>query len=104
MAAEAGIFTAHATLTTTTVDTVTLSGALTRATVINRAAVGGADMWVTISTTSTAPSDPVAAADNTYWIPPQGFKTFRAGGNGIIVKILGNGNAYSVEGEQWGEP
>jgi hypothetical protein len=104
MAAEAGIFTAHATLSGTTVDTVTLSGALTRVTVINRAAAGGADMWVTISTTSTAPSDPVAAADNTYWIPAGGYKTFRAGGNGCIVKILGNSNAYSVEGEQWGAP
>lgn len=101
MAAVAGVRTAHATLSGTTVDTVTLTGAVRRVTVINRAAAGSADLWVTISNTATAPSDPVSAADETYWIPPQGFKTFAASG-GAIVKVLGNGNAYSVEGEQTG--
>jgi hypothetical protein len=99
MATPSGAFTVHETLTGTTVDTVTLLSPVTRVTVINRAAPGGADMWVTVSTTGTAPADPVAAADNTYWVPAGGFKTFHASGTGNIVKILGNGNAYSVEGE-----
>lgn len=101
MAAVTGPFTAHATLTGTTVDTVTLTSPITRVTVINRAAAGGTDLWVTISNTGTAPADPVAAADDTYWIPPQGFKTFAAGSD-VQVKVLGNSNAYSVEGEQRG--
>ena len=105
MAAVAGPYTAHATLTGTTVDTVTLSGPLQRVTVINRAAAGSADLWVTISQSATAPADPVAEADDTYWVPAGGFKTFAAtGGDGVIIKVLGNGNAYSVEGEQVGTP
>ena len=100
MAAVAGVRTAHATLAGTTVDTVTLSGTATVITVINRAAAGGADMWVTFSTTSTVPADPVAEADETYWIPAGGgFKTFTDPGGGCIIKVLGNGNAYSVEGD-----
>lgn len=104
MASISGTLCEHATLTTTTVDTVTLTAPMTRVTVINRAAAGAADLWVTISTTTTAPSDPTSAGDNTYWVPAGGFKTFHAGGNGCIVKVLGNGNAYSVEGEMTGTP
>lgn len=94
----------HATLSTTTVDTVTLNGPISRVTVINRAAAGGTDLAVTISTNGTAPATPTQQGDDTYWIPAGGgFKTFAAG-SGVIVKVLGNGNAYSVEGEQVGAP
>lgn len=103
MASETGPQSAHATLAGTTVDTVTLTAPITRVSVINRAIAGGADLWVTYSLTGVAPVDPVAAADDTFWIPPGGFKSFYAR-SGIIFKILGNGNPYSVEGDELGLP
>ncbi len=104
MATITGTLCEHATLSGTTVDTVTLTSPLARFTVINRAAVGGVDLAVTVGKNGVAPSDPTQQGDNTYWIPPQGFKTFRGGGNAnTVCKILGNANAYSVEGEEVGE-
>jgi hypothetical protein len=97
--------TEHNTLTTTAVDTVTLSSPCSRVTVSNRAASGAADIWFTVGANDVAPTDPVALADDTYWVPAGGFKTVRGGGNkNTIVKVVGNANEYSVEGEQWGAP
>lgn len=104
MASISGNLCEHATLSGTTVDTLTLSGPMTRCTVNNKAAAGGADIYFTYSCTSTAPAAPTASGDDTYWVPPGGWKSFDVlGGGGVIVKIIGNGNAYSVEGEQKGQ-
>lgn len=104
MAAISGVLCEHATLSGTTVDTVTLTSWMRRATICNKAAAGGADIYFTFSTNGTAPTAATASGDGTYWVPPGGFKTVGGGPQGIIVSLIGNGNAYSVEGEQWGEP
>jgi hypothetical protein len=97
MATASAAWTVHNTLSTTTVDVITLTGGVKDVTVTNWAAAGGVDMYVTYSNTGTAPTDPVAAADDTYKVPPGGFITF-PGRAGVIVKIIGNANAYSIEG------
>jgi hypothetical protein len=88
--------TKHATLTTTTVDQITLTGAGSgRFEVVNRD--GTNTVWVTYSRTGT-PVDPVASADDAHVLPPNSSKEFYTfGSNNLIVKILGNGGAYSVE-------
>jgi hypothetical protein len=103
MAAISGVLCEHATLSGTTVDTVTLSSWMKRVT-INNKVVGAADIYFTFSTNGTAPTAATAGGDGTYWVPGGGFKTVTAGPLGVIVSIIGNGNTYSVEGEQWGEP
>lgn len=99
----------HATLSGTTVDTVTITDATT-IDVCNDAAAGGTNLYVTVGI-GTAPSDPTSGGDNTYMVPPGGWSTFAASslftGYGvspgqypdIVVKVLGNNNAYRVEGK-----
>jgi hypothetical protein len=81
----------HATLSGTTVDTVTVTGAHEEIEVLNRS--GAADLYVT-----TDGSVPVAGADNTDIVPVGTSLVLRAsaGEGGTVVQILGNGNAYSV--------
>lgn len=99
MAAQTAIKTQHATLSTTVVDSVTLSGAVRQIAVTNRD--GSNVAWVTVG---SAPADPVASADETFVIPVSSRKVVwvssRARSN-MVVKILGNGGAYSVEGTDW---
>lgn len=105
MAAVTGGKSAHATLTTTTVDTVTLAGT-PKVRVLN--ASGTADLWVTAlrnsGTGASAPADPVANAADTVRIPASQWAAFTVDGGTnanpawpTVVKVLGNGNAYSVE-------
>jgi len=96
MAALTGSLTKHATLSATTVDSITLSAAGSgRFEVVNRD--GTNTIWVTFSRTGT-PTDPVASADNTRVLPPNSSKEYYCfGDSNLIVKILGNGGSYSVE-------
>jgi hypothetical protein len=86
----------HATLSGTTVDTVTLNGAGTgRFEVINRDGTNTA--WVTYSRGGT-PADPTASGDECHVLPPNSSKEFFTfGASALVMKILGNGGAYSVE-------
>ena len=82
---------AHKTLTGTTVDTVNITSASVE--IINR--VGTDPLWVTIDGT-----EPVAGADNIHVVPAGTWKTIRLGNSTdetATIKILGNGNEYSVE-------
>lgn len=96
MATLSGAMSKHATLSGTTVDSVTLNGAGTgRFEVINRD--GTNTVWVTFSRTGT-PVDPVASADDARVLPPNSSKEYYCfGPNSLIVKVLGNGGAYSIE-------
>jgi len=87
---------AHATLSGTTIDTVNLTGGgSTGVRVGNRA--GTAALWVTVG--ATLPADPSASADKTYVVPAGLWRqiNFDAGNAGYFVKVLGNGNDYTVE-------
>lgn len=83
----------HATLTSTTVDTVTLTGSFQSFEVVNRHATEV--LWVTYG--EAAPADPTAGGDDCIFVPAAGVVTLDADGK-VVVKILGNGNAYSVQG------
>lgn len=89
----------HATLSTTTVDTVNLTDLLTRVNVINR--TGTADLTVTWATGGAA-ANPVALAAETLLVPAGQSLTFAVGGSSSLqrtqVKVLGDGNGYSVQG------
>jgi hypothetical protein len=102
MATIVGNRTEHATLTATTVDTVTLNAPQTKVKVVNRHATEV--LWVTISRTGTAPADPTIGGDDTYFVAPaNGSETFYSR-SGVIVKVLGNGNGYSIHGFDLGLP
>jgi hypothetical protein len=102
MAAVAGVQAASATLSTTTVDTVTLTGKGNLLTVVNRAASDGTTFWITYNATAGTAATPTAAGDECYPVPPgNGAISFRirsvaAVANGLTVKILGDGHAYTV--------
>ena len=86
----------HGTLTATTVDTVTLSQGTSAVEVYNRAAAGGADIYVT-----TTNIDPTVGGNDCYIITPQTsdlLPTFRDSGNkAATVKIISSGTpSYSV--------
>ncbi len=97
MATLTGVQAKSATLTSTTVDTITLSnnrGNLL--TVVNRAAAGGTAFWCTYG---PAPATPTAGGDDCYPVPPDfGSISFRIrpGVAATVVKILGNGHDYTV--------
>lgn len=101
MATDAANYSVHNTLTSTTVDTVTINAPHTRLRISNRHA--SVEMWVTISLTGAVPADPTSAGDNTHYVAPGTSRFFYSRG-GVIVKILGNANPYSVEGEAGGVP
>lgn len=92
MAAVAGVYSAHATLTTTTADTVTLSGDAHKAfCVVNRDS--SVELFFRWDGTTA-----VAEADDTYIVLPLQSVTVEKGGGGdLVVSVVGNGNAYSVE-------
>ena len=89
----------NATLSTTTVDTVTLTGKWRVVEVYNRDdALTGAMMWVTFNG-----EDPVAEAAGCYPVPPGTAFERSVTPNDITgspepIKVLGNGNDYTVAG------
>lgn len=86
------------TLSGTGIDTITLTNDLTHVDVQNL--TGDTTLTVTANR-GTAPSNPVAGAADNYFIPAGMFRTIKLSGStgaDAVVKILGNGNSYAVEG------
>ncbi len=92
MASYSEITSKHATLTSTTADTVTITGKWPYVEIINRDAT--APMYATAGPATAVTA--VAAADDTIYIPPGGSKVVRSYSG--VFSVVGNGNAYSVEG------
>lgn len=95
----AEVISRHGTLSGTTVATVQLDNASEREVlVMNRS--GSADLWVTYG--FPLPDAPTSSGNNTVVVPAGLSRTLpaleprRAGGT-VFVRILGNGNAYTVE-------
>lgn len=97
MAVETGSKSAHATLSGTTVDTVTVQG-YRDLEITNRS--GTDTLWITggpPGTVAASIATPVAAADETdFVLPGQSLILDKNWYGSGIIKILGNGNAYSV--------
>jgi len=103
MAAVAGNKTCHATLSTTTADTVTLNDKVRQVRVTNHD--GTNIVYVTTNTRTTAAgavgaTTAVAQADETISIPTGGTKTVWRSSlpQFIELSVVGNGGSYSVEG------
>lgn len=96
MAAYSEVRSKHATLTTTTVDTVVLTGSHAKVQIINHNA--STAMYANVAVNGGTPSAVTSAVDDSYVIPPNGVLTLRSGGVGFSASIIGNGNAYSVVG------
>lgn len=90
MAAVDGVMSAHATLSGTTADTVTLSGDGSVLAICNHHATE--KLWARFDGTVA-----VALADETYVILPGQTKVFEGGYANRPVSVVGNGNVYSVE-------
>lgn len=96
MAAISKTRVANATLTGSTVDTVTLAGPYPVVEVVNRS--GANFIWVRASGNGTPPSDPTVAGDECEPVAPGERRVVLVGAKSPIVKIIGNGDAYSVVG------
>ncbi len=101
MASYSAVRSVHKTLTGTTVDTITLTGTIKKVAVLNRAAAGAADLSITHGEAGTTPAAPTALVDDSEFVAPGGFVELNpllSPGDSVVVKIIGNGNAYSVIG------
>jgi hypothetical protein len=87
---------AHATLSTTVADLVTLTGSFARVQIINRGI--SVPMYAFVAIAGETPTTATAAADNSYVIPGNGALTLRVSGDGFVASVVGNGNAYSIVG------
>lgn len=106
MASVSGNYAVHASLSTTTVDTITITTDAGYLDIYNR--TGTADMFVSVdpSDPTATPTNPTAAGAGFYAVSQNGDRRTRiplAGGGrsstrAVVVKIIGNGNAYSVQG------
>lgn len=100
MASDAtGTRSVHNTLTGTTVDIVTLQGHWGEVEVSNR--VGSDPLWVAVGKEGDTVADPVAAANETFYVPAGTTLTIPLVNGATVrplVKILGNDNEYSVVG------
>lgn len=103
MAAVAGNKSAHATLSTTTADTVTLNESARQVRVTNHHAT--VILYCTIKTARTAAgavgaTTAVAQADETIGIAPYQTKTVMRSARPVYceLSVVGNANPYSVEG------
>jgi hypothetical protein len=86
----------HATLSGTTVDTVTLTGGYGAVEVLNR---GTNTIWITYGARADTVTDPTAAADGTLAVPAGQVVELDANGRGgFTVKLVGNSDDYSVQG------
>lgn len=94
MAAKTPARSVHATLSTTTADSVTWTGGGP----YNRIQVTNGDatnlLYVRFDGVTA-----VAAADGTYKVPVSSTRTFNLEGAPAVISVVGNGGAYSVEGQ-----
>ena len=97
MATGSATFAYHSTLTASTVDVVTLSRGTVFVEVYNRAAAGGADIYVTTGSSAS----PTVGGNDCYIITPQSsdtLPTYRLqGSDSNVVRLISSGTpAYSV--------
>ena len=83
----------HGTLVSTGVDTVTISGVWDRIRITNRETLFGRPMWAIGGSDTTL----TAGLNGSYYIPA-GCSIEIDYGNGGVVQLVGDRNAYSVEG------
>jgi hypothetical protein len=85
----------HATLSGTTADLITFDGGAGTGRytlrVTNR---HSSNVLYFVFNTATVPT---AAGDDTHFVPASGSVTLRARGEVLSVRVVGNGNDYSVE-------
>jgi hypothetical protein len=92
MAALTAVKAKHATLSTTTADSITLSGRGEWVNIINHS------LSERLTVTFGAAAAPTASMDDAYVIPAGGSALFPYPGNAsLVVRVVGNGNAYSVQ-------
>lgn len=89
MAAQTCVNAQHATLSSTTADSVTFSGTGSEIAVTNRDT--STTLYFRVDATTA-----VAAADNTFAVLPLQTKVVRAAG-AKVISVVGNGNSYSAE-------
>ena len=87
----------HKTLTATTADTITIGGGYGQVEVVNR---DTADyIYITYGPAAASVATPMAEADGTLVIPPGSVVTLDANNRGgFVVKVVGDGGGYSVQG------
>lgn len=91
MATYTGVRVVSATLAGTTVDTITMAGDAARTVVYNRHATQ--TIWATIGKN---PPDPTVAGNECIPILPMTKEVIGGGGVSSVIKILGNGEPYTV--------
>jgi hypothetical protein len=90
MAAQTCIHTKHATLSTTTADTIKFSGAGSTLAITNRDATN--TLYFRFDGVTA-----VAAADETFVVMPSQTKTVQVRGTPPLVSVVANGGGYSAE-------
>jgi len=97
MASNSAVSLISATLSTTTVDTCTLTGSVQAVRVWNL--TGTAALYVTLAPGSGGtPTAPTAGGDGCLVIPAGLWRVIPVvSPTGAVVKLIGNGNAYVVE-------
>lgn len=101
MATPSGVSAVYATLSTTTVDTVTLTGGFVYVEILNIS--GSTPLYYTVAAGADVPATPTAAGADTFIVPAGTSDTVSIAAmtvlrNGCTVKIIGNGNSYGVVG------
>jgi hypothetical protein len=59
--------------------------------------VGASKLTVTFAVDGPTPADPVAGAAETFDVPAGSGRSFATSSSPVKIKVLGNGNEYSVE-------
>jgi len=95
MASNSAVSSISATLSTTTVDTCTLTGDCDAGVRVWNL-TGTTSLYVTIG--GTAPAAPTAGGDNCFVVPAGIWRVLPGNYHGgCVVKVIGNANAYVVE-------
>lgn len=110
MADESGARTVHATTTSTTAESVSLTSQVSEVRVTNREAIAGDTLYVTVATGLTAAAaeaalvTAVADADETIAIVGGDTKTVFKSSRPtyVALSVVGDASPYSVEGSEFG--
>lgn len=95
MTAHTAITAQHGTLSGTTADSVVLSGSAQRVEIVNLDAT--VPIYVTHGPSLADVPVPTSAADDTFVVPPGQVLSVDGDRNGYVVRLVGNGNVYSVQ-------